>query len=149
MTDHFHKIGPWTEDGTKAACVILHDNRHRLLLQLRDTLPETMGPGQWGIFGGRLELGETPRNCALREIEEELGIRLGSRSVQAFAKTQSPHGTGLYAFTTTTVVKTSDIRLAEGAGFAFLTPDQIANLPVLPAVTTLLHHFFEKHPEFT
>jgi 8-oxo-dGTP pyrophosphatase MutT (NUDIX family) len=52
------------------ACgVLVVDGEGRVLLQRRrDT-------GQWAIPMGKQELGETPSQCALRETEEETGIR--------------------------------------------------------------------------
>jgi 8-oxo-dGTP pyrophosphatase MutT (NUDIX family) len=51
------------------ACGILAvDGQGRLLLQRRrDT-------GQWAIPMGKMELGETPTGCAIRETEEETGV---------------------------------------------------------------------------
>lgn len=37
--------------------------------------------GQWALPGGRVEAGESPLEAALRELEEELGIRLGPQTV--------------------------------------------------------------------
>jgi 8-oxo-dGTP pyrophosphatase MutT (NUDIX family) len=45
--------------------------------------PSTMRrhPGQWALPGGRLAASETPLDAALRELDEELGLRLGPETV--------------------------------------------------------------------
>jgi len=37
--------------------------------------------GQWALPGGRLEADETPEQAALREIDEEIGLRLGPQTM--------------------------------------------------------------------
>ena len=37
--------------------------------------------GQWALPGGRIDQGETPEATALRELDEELGLRLGPDAV--------------------------------------------------------------------
>lgn len=38
-------------------------------------------PGQWALPGGRLDEGETPIGAALREMEEEIGLRCVEKDV--------------------------------------------------------------------
>ena len=44
----------------------------RWLLQLRDDIEGILYPGQWALFGGHLDSGETPEVALRRELEEEI-----------------------------------------------------------------------------
>ena len=44
----------------------------RWLLQLRDDIAGILYPGQWALFGGHLDPGETPEVALRRELEEEI-----------------------------------------------------------------------------
>jgi 8-oxo-dGTP pyrophosphatase MutT (NUDIX family) len=58
-----------------AAGVFLLTLDGRLVLQLRDNKPDIHYPNMITAFGGGAEPGETPAECALRELAEETGIR--------------------------------------------------------------------------
>ena len=45
------------------------------VLLMKRTLDAPSHPGHWGLVGGTLEAGETPREGLLREIQEELEHR--------------------------------------------------------------------------
>ena len=53
------------------AMAILYQNRH-FLMQLRDDKDYIPYSGQWGLFGGHLETGESPSTGLIREIKEEI-----------------------------------------------------------------------------
>lgn len=68
--------GPAPHDARAAAVVMLlypHEGQWHLPLALR---PETLSThaGQIGFPGGRVDVGETSRAAALRELHEELGV---------------------------------------------------------------------------
>ena len=51
---------------------IVENGRNELLL-LKRAPQAQLGPGLWGFPAGHIEPGETPMQCSLREIKEELG----------------------------------------------------------------------------
>lgn len=68
-TEHWNDPHAPKPNSLVPACgVLATDDRGRILLQRRrDT-------GQWAIPMGKMELGETPSECAIRETREETGI---------------------------------------------------------------------------
>ena len=148
MSDHFPTLGDWNPSTTRAAGIILRDQDGRILLQLRDINDRTVGPGLWSFFGGHIEGSEDLRTAALREFTEETALTLDPATLTPVARAQSFNGTQLYAYATTRPTDPSEIRLGEGAGFAFLTPDQIRKLDMIPAAGAILHHFLDNIRNF-
>ena len=56
-----------------AAGAVVRDDQDRLLLVRRGREP---GLGRWSLPGGRVEPGESPEQAAVREVEEETGLRV-------------------------------------------------------------------------
>jgi len=61
--------------GRKRVTVAILRCGDRFAFQLRDDRTATY-PRYWSLFGGRIEPQETPTESVLREVSEELGIRL-------------------------------------------------------------------------
>ena len=69
MSSSFPKI-------REIAAAVVFDPSGRLLLQLRDDVPNILYPGKVGLFGGHREGSETFLECVVREIHEELSYYL-------------------------------------------------------------------------
>lgn len=55
-----------------AVALAMLEREGRWLLQLRDDIDSIIYPGHWGLFGGHLDPGETPRQAVVRELQEEI-----------------------------------------------------------------------------
>lgn len=58
----------------KLATICYIDNGEALLLMHRNKKPDDVHEGKWISVGGKLEAGESPEDCAKREILEETGL---------------------------------------------------------------------------
>ena len=59
----------WQPRERATLCFIIRDNQVLLIRKKRG-----LGAGKINARGGRLEIGETPNECAIRETQEEVGL---------------------------------------------------------------------------
>lgn len=59
----------WEPDDRATLLFVIRDDQVLLIRKKRG-----LGAGKINGPGGRLELGETPRECAVREVQEEVGV---------------------------------------------------------------------------
>ena len=121
----------------------------RVLLQLRDDIEGIVAPGRWGLFGGEVEVGESPAEAAAREMEEETGLRFEAARFAPFASVVSsaaPHGL-LYVHRLAADFALAELRLGEGSGYALCTPRQARRLDLLEHLAEALEVFWERFPK--
>jgi 8-oxo-dGTP diphosphatase len=72
MSVYFSPPDSFSPKVTAVGCWCDHKNTF-LLMKRHSTSPQG---NTWGVPGGKLEQGETPEQCVLREVKEETGIEL-------------------------------------------------------------------------
>jgi len=60
------------ENPVPATAAVVFNEKGELLLVKRNVEPKS---GEWCLPGGFVEIGETPEECCIRELEEETGLR--------------------------------------------------------------------------
>lgn len=140
VTDGFRLFGEESPEDFRIAAICVHDANGRYLLQLRDDFPEVAAGGKWGFFGGRVEGGETLPQAAIREFFEETGITLSPGDIAPLARfsTDTFSGGMIYVFGTERTIAPHDICLSEGAGFGYLSVQQIAKFDVIGNVRGMI-----------
>ena len=124
----FADIGPLPEKVIwQGATVLARDPDGRVLMQLRDDRAGVAAPGQWCLFGGAVDPGESLEAAARREFHEETGIDISGEALVPLARfaSEALPGGVVHVFALRRPVTAGEVLLGEGAGFAFLTRDQV------------------------
>ena len=143
--DDFKLIGNWPKCDYKVVGFIVQDKLKRVLCQLRDDFDHVEGHGRWTVFGGHHEPPESLLTCAVREMEEELGVKAKPELFVPFARFVPLDGVQAYHyyFIYTQPLTPKDICLDEGAGFGFLHSGQMDTMPFVPSARQVLSYLDE------
>jgi len=111
------------------ALLVTPDQRY--LMQLRDDAASVSMRAHWGLFGGLVEPGERPDRALVRELREELGLRVRGR-VAPFTQIHSDlgfagRGTDRKIFYVVPITRAAlrRLRQTEGRAMALLSPAQL------------------------
>ena len=110
-----------------------------VLTYLRDDKPDLLWADKWDLPGGGREGRESPEACVLRELEEELGLRLDPERLlwrRAFPGVDAPGTTGWFFVGRTTSDEIAEIRFGDEGQFWRMMPlgDWLAHPDAIPAL---------------
>lgn len=119
--------------------IIIHEGK--VLLAQRSVKMDL--PGKWEFPGGKVEKGEDPKDCLIREIREELGIEIRVKSELTPVDFSYPTKTiRLIPFVAQWLGGV--IVLAEHSNYGWYDQNQLFSLDLAPADLPILHELTEK-----
>ena len=65
-------------------CYVINKTNNSVLMIYRNKKENDYHRGKWNGLGGKFELGESPEECAKREIKEESGLAVKTVSMKGF-----------------------------------------------------------------
>lgn len=132
------------------SAAILVDTAGRFLLQRRDDKPGIAHPGKVAFFGGGREEGESPLDCIVREIAEEIGITVTAERFDHLISLDAPdpenadgHVKGEYFVARD--ICTADLIVTEGT-LLIVNREGVAAIrnELTPLTTVVLEHFLRQ-----
>ena len=128
----------------RQGCSILFVNEQRqILLFLRDDLPHIPYPNTWDVPGGHVEEDETPAQCIVREMKEEMGLHLDGFdlfSVKEFSDRIE------HTFWKRSDLKIEEISLQEGQCLKWFSEEEAKATVLAYGFNEIVAEFFAKAP---
>ena len=128
--------------------IFLKNNRGELLLLERNKAPNQ---GLWSPVGGKVEmaLGESPFECACREVQEETGLKITNTDLHLFGMVTEKNYEHvghwlLFLFDCKKAIDTLPAHCDEGT-LRFYPREAIDQLPIAPSDRDILWKLYDNH----
>ena len=127
----------------KGTSIIFVNDQKQVLLLLRDDKPGIPYPNMWDIPGGHVDKGESPEQCIVREMKEEMDLNLEKfqlLSVMEFIDRIE------YTFWKKANLDIQSINLHEGQKLKWFTEFEVKNTKLAYGFNEIVDDFFRKTP---
>jgi 8-oxo-dGTP diphosphatase len=130
----------------KGTSIIFINNDFKVLLLKRDNNKNIPFPGYWDVPGGHVEEGETPQECIIREMKEEIEKEIKN---PVLFNTYDMRDRIEYTYWLKVNFDISDINLHEGQYLKWFSENEINNLSdkeLAFGFGSILEDFFKQKP---
>jgi 8-oxo-dGTP diphosphatase len=123
------------------ASIIFVNSNRQVLLFLRDSKPDIPYPDTWDVPGGHVEEGETPEECIVREMKEEMDLDLSD--FRLFCAIEFDDRIE-YTYWKKAELKVEEIRLTEGQCLRWFTEAEARATPLAYGFNEIVARFYEE-----
>jgi len=123
----------------KGSSIIFVNPQNQILLFLRDDKPDLAYKNMWDVLGGHVESNETPQDCIIREMKEEIGIEL--QNFQFLCEKEFDDRIE-YTFWKEVDLKIEDINLMEGQKLKWFSREEAASTELAFGFNEIVEFFF-------
>lgn len=134
----------------KLATICYIDNGKEILLLHRNKKLNDIHAGKWIGVGGKLEKGETPQECAVREIFEETGLQVNKpllKGIITFPDFTPHHDWYTYVFKVTEF--TGELIDCDEGTLEWVPYEQVLSRPTWEGDHTFVSWLLENKPFFS
>ena len=127
----------------KGSSIIFMNDEGQILLFLRDNKFDLPYPNMWDVPGGHVETDESPENCIIREMKEEMDLVLDE--FELFSKIEFEDRIE-YTFWASVDLNIDEIQLTEGQQLKWFTRDEAKQTPLAYGFNEIVEKFYNKAP---
>lgn len=127
----------------KGCSIIFVNDQNQVLLFQRDDIPTIPYPGMWDVPGGHVEKGETPEECIVREMKEEIGLELDGFYLFSIMEFDDRIE---YTFWRRANLDIGKLELTEGRCLRWFAKEEVDDLALAYGFKEIIQDFFGKAP---
>jgi 8-oxo-dGTP diphosphatase len=129
---------------TGSSIIFHNNNTNQVLLVLRDDISSIPYPGMWDLPGGHVEKHETPAECIVREMLEEIEINVeGCRLFRVYEFSDRTE----HVFIIERELNIENIVLHEGQMLRWFCRTEVENTELAYGFNQVVSEFFESLTE--
>ncbi len=122
---------------------LFNPKERMVLLHHRDDNTENY-PNKWAFFGGSSEKNETPEQCFVRELKEEIGLGVQQADIHYMRDYfNDDMGRHRYVFYVVSDAPLAELTLGEGAGFEWVPLERVNEYDLTDKVKADLEFFVQ------